>query len=833
MRTEQLTDLFRTVRDRSPSTVRSLVQAIDGPFGRMLGTAACAIEVYKPGALYLSRRISGIDDNGMAALFGIRPGKIEDWTVIDPEGERLIGPASGISVASLPFYYDGAEAGRLYILNGPGEHDHLDDRAASLLSEAISTMISPCLAQRSAEGDSTGESLRAELLEATGDDGLMRGLLGGMMEHSGAEFCAYLTGRGGGTLHLISRGREYSGLFSEIKEKLRTSLHMFTNGEAGDWIEREKIYYTENGSGVSLPAGGSGIESYFLVPVTSGSSVEGVLFFGSVRRDAFVRETISRFRVLAGDSVPAGRNECGDDSAGGMLEQLLLSIPYGAAIVDSDGSVTRANESLNAILGGGRFNRVEEIGERSAFDIRTAWDEFSRFGRNITDRQIDSSAGDGRSISLSMIRMESIPGEARSVIVVRDTTEFTGMEQRTEEAMAVVAHEIRTPMTALKNSLSILSDVDASGQAGVEDVDDGPGRRFFETALRTVDRLSVLVDGLLDASMVRRSGSDPKIERIDVRSFLEDSSLLFSNSMTKKEISFGIDVDDKARDAFIDRGMMEQVIQNLLSNSLKHVHVGGEVSIRAREMDKAPEWISGVLPLEYTEKPGYMIVTISDSGPGIPDEVARSINVPFTAAPASIKPAKGIGLYIAARLVKLHGGRLIIETGENGSTIDIYLPSDIQTSETMRGIISIQSSVESLVSIGASPILYVLTRDSGPCWLNVAGSMRDRPVINPSPAETGRSGICFWPMGERLAFVMTAERKYRESPMSLFENGRGGLRMMEGNAGENPDTGWAVCPDDGRDYASLLKIALERMEVGVGEPLRKGEKEWTATGSLS
>jgi hypothetical protein len=275
------------------------------------------------------------------------------------------------------------------------------------------------------------------------------------------------------------------------------------------------------------------------------------------------------------------------------------------------------------------------------------------------------------------------------------------------------------------------------------------------------------------------------------------------------------------------------VIQNLLSNCLKHVPVGGDVEISVKTMDKAPKWISGVLPLEYTEKPGYMVITISDSGPGIPDDVARSINVPFTAAPASIKPARGIGLYIAARLVKLHGGRLIIETGENGSTIDIYLPSDIQTSETMRGIITIQSSVESLVSIGASPILYVLTRDNGPCWLDVAGTMRDRPLINPTPAETGRSGICFWPMGKRLAFVLTAERKYRESPMSLFENGRGGLRILDGNPGEHPGAGWAVCPDDGREYASLLEAALERMEVGAGELLRKGEKEWTATGSLS
>jgi signal transduction histidine kinase len=831
MRTRQLTDLLRKVRDRRPSTVRSLLQAVEGPLGRAFGTAACAIEVYSSAALYLSRRIAGIDNNGLAAFFGVQPGSIRDWIIINPDGERQIGPASGIVVASVPIYYEGDEAGRLYLINGPGQRDPLDDGSAALLSEIISAMIQPCMRQASFEGHSAGDSLRAELLEATGDDAMMRSLLGGMIEHSGAEFCAYLSGTGGGMLYLMTEGREYSGLLPGIREKLKTSLRMFTNGQAGGWIEREKIFYARGESDTALHSGGTDIESYFLVPVTSGSSVEGVLFFGSVRRDAFVRETISRFRVLAGDSLNAGPNECGEDS-GGMLEQLLLSIPYGAAIVDAEGTITRANEALYALLGGSVFGRIEEIGERSAFDIRSAWDEFSRFGRNITDRQIDSSAGDGRSISLSMIRMESIQGDVRSVIVVRDTTELTGMEQRREEAMAVVAHEIRTPMTALKNSLSILSSAGSGGSAGLDE-DSGPGRRFFETALRTVDRLSVLVDGLLDVSMVRRSGDDPRVERVDVKSFLEDSSLLFSNSMTKKKISFGIDVDEKAKDAFMDRAMMEQVIQNLLSNSLKHVPVGGEIGIAVRAMESAPEWISGVLPLDHTEAPGYMMIRISDSGPGIPEEVARSINVPFTAPPSSIKPAKGIGLYIAARLVKLHGGRLIVETGERGSSIDIFLPSDIRTSETMRTVISMQSSVESLVSIGASPVLYVLTRDRGPCWLDVAGTMRERPMINPAPAETGRSGICFWPIGERLAFVMTAERKYRESPMALFEKGKGGLRLIDGDRGENPFVGWAYCPDDGRDYASLLNAALERMNGGADRPLRKGEKEWTATGSLS
>ena len=187
MRTVHFAELLRTVRDRGPTTLRSLVQALEGPLARMFGASACALEVYRPGALYLSRRIAGIDDNGLAALFGIRPGKIDDWTVIDPDSEIRVGPAAEISVASLPFYFEGTEAGRLYLIEGSGRHESLSDGAAALLSEAVSTMIHPCMTGRRSAGGSNGESLRAEILEAAGDDGMMRGLIEGIREREGDE----------------------------------------------------------------------------------------------------------------------------------------------------------------------------------------------------------------------------------------------------------------------------------------------------------------------------------------------------------------------------------------------------------------------------------------------------------------------------------------------------------------------------------------------------------------------------------------------------------------------------------------------------------------------
>ncbi|MDD3642116.1 MAG: HAMP domain-containing sensor histidine kinase [Candidatus Krumholzibacteria bacterium] len=659
--------------------------------------------------------------------------------------------------------------------------------------------------------------LRAALLASAGDAPAMRSLLALLLDQAGAEVCAYYTAADCGVMHLVAAGRGLSDLIPGVGEKVRTAFRMFANRPEEAKICREHVHYRESPRHSVLGGSGAAIESYFMTPVTSGPAVSGVLFVGSVRRDAFTRDTIAAFRDLASSATSASAEAA--PGAPLFLEGMLASLPYAAALVDAEGSLIAMNPLMSAFAGAGgdsgesrmRIDRVER------YDLGGLWDEMKTFGRNITDRRVNAPGDPFRSISVSLVRMERLEGEAVSLLVIRDISAAAAREREREEEMAVVAHEIRTPMTALRNSLRILLESGSCAE-GLRSGSQATHRRFLETALRTVDRLAILVDGLVDASPVRRSGRAPRLERVEIFRFISDASILFVNSMDKKEITFDVDVELGADIAFIDREMVEQVVQNLLSNSLKHVPSGGWIRITARRVTRRPEWFARLLPARLLPEPGFISIEIADSGPGIPAAVAERINVPMTADPALIRPAHGLGLYIAARLVRVHGGRLTVGRHDSGSSIELCLPIDTATSEAVRAALAVQSAVASMISTGASPVLYLFVREDGGCWLDHARSLAVRPMINPAPFEAVGADAAFWPIAERFALALTAGREYRENPASLAGGATPGTVAWD-DAG-SIRTGWAVHPRDGSDYRSLLAAAVGHIETGAAEPLR-------------
>ena len=664
------------------------------------------------------------------------------------------------------------------------------------------------------EREDPGE-LRASLLAAAGDAPAMRELLGLILDQAEAEICAYYAAAECGVLHVMAVDRGLTGLVPGVGEKLRTAFRMFANRPDETKTCLEHLHYSDSSTGAALVPEGAAIESFFMTPVSSGPAVSGVLFVGSVRRDAFTRETIAVFRGLA-----AAPETSAAETSPRALEGMLASLPYAAALVDAEGDFISMNRLMTAFAcpaGAGtlpapRIDRVER------YDLGGLWEEMRIFGRNIIDRRVDAPGDPFRSISVSLVRMERLEGEAVSLLVVRDISAAAVREREREEEMAVVAHEIRTPMTALRNSLRILLE-SGSCTEGLRSGSPTAHRRFLETALRTVDRLTILVDGLVDASSVRRSGRAPRLERVEIFRFLSDASILFANSMEKKEITFDIDVELGADVAFLDREMVEQVVQNLLSNSLKHVPAGGWIRITARRVTRTPEWFPILLPADLLPEPGFITIEVADSGPGIPAGVAERINVPMTADPATIRPAHGLGLYIAARIVRGHGGRMSVGHHGSGSSIEFCLPIDEITSEAVRAALTVQSTVASLIATGSSPVLYAFVKDEGGCWLELAEALETRPMVSPTAFEAVGADMAFWPIAERFALALSSKREYRDDPASLIG---GALRLVTGEITESIQTGWAVHPRDGGDYGSLLDAAMKRIETGAAEPLRKG-----------
>lgn len=652
------------------------------------------------------------------------------------------------------------------------------------------------------------DSLKIRLLKAAGNDAAMRAVLVELLDSTQGEFCAFYTAREREIVHIMCESRELARFAPEIREKTRASYRMFTNGFGPESEPLERVYVRKEGPHVAYLIGQRGIESYFLVPLSFGSRVRGVLFFGSVRREAFGRGEIAAMRTLAeeGEERDALVYRVGGERE--IYARLLGALPFGAAFVAPDGSIASANAAFSRVLGirSGTPENVFGIAGESPFSLQGIWEEWNVLQRDVVERELAGAGNPPRYLAVSWVAVEGLAEEIASMVIVKDATAAREQAEMREEMIAMVAHELRTPLAALKSSLGIVADGEAGPGAASGAGPSGSPAGFIVNSLRTVDRLGRLVDGLIDASPARIDDRPLRVEPQDVRAFLEESSSLFLEPMRRKGIAFRIFVDpDAARLAF-DRDRIEQVVQNLLANSMKHVPSGESISITvvpcaACPAQSLPRFLARRLePLVFAD------LCVRDTGAGIPPEVARRMNEQPGAADRPVRGAKGLGLVLAQRLIRLHGGTLLVEEGTaGGSAVHLYLPADERTARAVQHYRAAGMRLEEMLSRGLVPAVYAIVKDAPEPWDAVLGRLRPRPVVNPPRGESSAGELLAWPLDARSC-VALAERE----------------RIV---GGEGARVGMARARRDGNGMGDLLAAAFESIDERAAVAAAKGEAE--------
>ena len=637
------------------------------------------------------------------------------------------------------------------------------------------------------------ESLKIRLLKAVGNDSVMQAILANMMERTQAEFCAFYTARDRELVYVMIESRELSSRIPELREKLRNAYRMFTNGLGPAEVEPlESVYYRRTGANVAYLVSNSKIESYFLVPLTFASKVRGVLFFGSIRKEAFGKNDIAVFRSLADEGeekTPLIFRVGGEKE---ILEKLLEALPSGAALVSPDGRIVSANRAFRSALqlNGELPENVYEIGSFSCFNLHGIWEEFSILQKNVTDRELEGVCVPERYLTVSWVCLDDLSEDVGSLVLIRDTTPVREQAEAREEMVAMVAHEIRTPLTALKNSLAIVAGGGPGGAA-----------RFLSNATRTVDRLGRLVDSLIDSSKARIDERSLKVEPHDVGGYLQEITTLFLEPMRKKGIDFSIRVAEGCSSLTFDGDRIEQVLQNLLANSIKHVPAGGTISISIESCAEPPPRIIPPAVLAYVPRAAFADLCLRDSGTGIPPDVAGRINIAGAASESPARGSKGLGLIIAKRLVRLHGGSLVIEERSGGgSAVHLYLPVDPETARVVQRCGNLELRLEGMLAKGLTPAVCCVLKDPGQSWIDAVRAWRPAPMINPPRNDAPDDAVLLWPLSERFALALAA----RIDPVE-------GVRA-----------GWAAGPREGTGLDELLSIAVERMEGAVLAPVMKG-----------
>jgi signal transduction histidine kinase/ActR/RegA family two-component response regulator len=245
--------------------------------------------------------------------------------------------------------------------------------------------------------------------------------------------------------------------------------------------------------------------------------------------------------------------------------------------------------------------------------------------------------------------------------LVRQRADEAGEAARAkDEFLAILSHELRTPLNAVYGWARMMQDAR---------LDDAQRARALEVIVRQSNAQLQLIEDLLDVSRVVSGKMRLEMRPVDLAAVIEQAVDAVRPAADAKGIRLQTALDGRGAPVIGDAARLQQVVWNLLVNSVKFTPSGGRVEVR----------------LERTDS--HVSIVVEDTGSGIPAEVLPFVFDPFRQANSSSTREHGglgLGLALVRHLVELHGGTVIArsEGAARGATFAVTLPLAIAPSAT-------------------------------------------------------------------------------------------------------------------------------------------------------
>ena len=342
-----------------------------------------------------------------------------------------------------------------------------------------------------------------------------------------------------------------------------------------------------------------------------------------------------------------GRLEAERDLLGGVIDAMEEAV----LVLRLDGSVLRANPTAVHLLA------LRDVSQRTPL-IETVRHP------PLLDAVRAAAAGEAAPLELVLEgpprrelvgRAAPLPAGsgAAVVVVLRDLTELRRLEAVRRDFVASASHELRTPVAAIRGLAESLA-------AGA--LDDRPTAERFVAGLgRQAERLSELIDGLLDLSRIESGGMRLQPERLPVAAALRRLADAFRDRAAHRSIDLRIDEAPADLEVEADPRAIDVVVGNLLDNAIKYTPAGGTVRLRVERCG------------------GEVRFLVEDTGPGIaPEHLARIFERFYRVDAGRSRDVggTGLGLAIARHVAQQSGGDLGVESRPGaGSLFWFRLPA--------------------------------------------------------------------------------------------------------------------------------------------------------------
>ncbi|SCY55682.1 ATP-binding protein [Desulfoluna spongiiphila] len=336
------------------------------------------------------------------------------------------------------------------------------------------------------------------------------------------------------------------------------------------------------------------------------------------------------------------------------MEAVLSSMAEGVMAVDADFSIISMNAAAHGIFG---LVPGEAVGFGVSEAIRNI--AFIRFVEKAagTEEAMDQDIKlwDNRE---TLLHSRSTPlkgvGEVRlgTLIVFNDVTRMRRLESMRRDFAANASHEMRTPLTCIKGAVETIL-------LEKEKISDSH-ERFYTIIEKNVDRMSHLIEDLLELSRIEQQQGSLSLTPSQVDGVLETSLLLLAGSAEAREVAIEV-TGDKGVLATFDSMLLERAVVNLLDNAIKYSPARSTVTVSVAKVKERVE------------------IRVSDQGCGIPAEHIPRLFERFyrvDGARSRKLGGTGLGLAIVKHVMQLLGGEVRVEsTPEKGSTFTLVVPT--------------------------------------------------------------------------------------------------------------------------------------------------------------
>ncbi len=429
----------------------------------------------------------------------------------------------------------------------------------------------------------------------------------------------------------------------------------------------------------------------------------------------------------------------------------------------------------------------------------------------------------GLRLALEETELDSLPVEDDLILIrFRDLTDFRRKEKWRDELIAMVSHDIRNPLSAIRNSVSLLLTEVPDPLTPVQE-------KFLKTATRSIDRLTHLLDGVLDISRIDSGMFKLTPAWLDLEGFVTDVFTSFETLYNVKRVNLSLKIAGEIEKIYADADKLEQVLFNLLSNALKFTPEGGNITLSVRQagVEMLDEQYR-LLPWRDLPDPKLVMFKVKDTGLGMNQKTLSHLFSRYYEDPVG-QGDKGshLGMSISKMLVEAQGGSLEVNSELGiGTEVTVMIPADDRTEYILGCVKSVRSHLKRLQAEGRPIAFYTIGKDSGDCWMNLARTWSRQPVINPGIEEHRWERFFMWTLSEYLAVAIVVTDDAEDIRRDLLGGGDdtyesalyeatlfGTDGALYGKAARYDGYSVGVClaPEEGESLARLFNISLKRM----------------------